>query len=246
MLLAGIAPLASGADLTLVKKTLLQGKFNQIRIRGDNFYLLPKIGNHVVEVDSDFQVKSDFVLPGPAFRNLKDFGPSNESFFISDGDSVYRYFPRFGRLETFYRSRNIQAVAANEEGELLVATDLGRRVVLLDNRGREKLTLTRYRPKCLAHANRGYWLGEANRLVRLDEFGNEKKTNSISGLRRIGADGDLVAILHKNGLKLSVVQGDRVAQFELKERALDLAVKGMHVFCLGASGDAVFEYRIDL
>lgn len=244
MLVGGIGPLASGADLALVKKILLPGRFNQMRLRGDSHYLLPRIGNHVVEVDSDFQVKSDFVLPGPPFRNLRDFVVANESFFISDGDSIYRYFPRFGRFEAFYPSGRIQAMAASEEGELLVAADLGRRLVLLDNSGREKLVLTRYRPKCLADGARGYWVGEANRLVKLDEFGNEETSHPINSIRRISADGELVAVLHKNGLKLSVVQGDTVARFELDERALDLTIRGRSVFCLGTGGDAVFEYHI--
>ncbi len=234
------------AELPLNREIKLPKTFNQFQVVGGNFYFVPKIGNRIFELDSNLVVVNEYFLTGLPFLNINSFAVTPYSFFISDGDSIYHYHRRFGRIETFYRSKGILDFMANEEGDLTVIDQYGSRLVYLDHSGREKVHSTRYRARAICYYGRNFWLVEKKRILKLDEFGNEVTSFKIKGATRIAVRKDLCLALIDSGNKAALFVNEKLFEFSLQTPAIDVSVNSNKIYCLGANGNVLLEYFIDI
>ncbi len=233
------------SEITLLREIKLPGNFRFFRALEQNLFFAPEIGNRVFVTDSNCQITGEHILTAVPFQKITGFYVTPYSFFISDGDSIYQYHRRFGRSEIFYRSANIIGFVITEEGEAAVIDHYGQRVVFLDRFGQTKIRLTKYRPRTISYLNRYFWIAEPDRIVKIDEYGNEVFQYKIRGVKRIALTQDLTIFLMENGKDIKLLQDDRLLAYRLEKKVIDIGTDLKNFYGLNANGNLLLKYTID-
>ncbi len=244
-ILANFLPVLLFCGLTRIDEVRLPANYNQFQVFQNNFYFAPRIGNRIALYDSTLQPADEYILTGLPFFTINSFRINPYSFFINDGDSIIQYYPRFSKFENRYRGRGILDFMITEENDIIVIDNYGNRIVFLDQFGRTRNHITRYRVRTLAYDGGDFLFAGGKKIIKLDEFGNEIELFELEGVLDISADEGMIAALTGGGMEIAVINSDTTTYYTLKDKVKNLFLKFPRLYCLGSDGDVIFKYLID-